>query len=153
MIRRRIILKHEFVEFIPDNLEERTIYISIPYATATHKCPCGCGERVVTPITPTDWQLTFDGQSVSLYPSIGNWNFRCQSHYWIERSRIEWARRWSQREIDREREVDLRAKGNYYREATRVEATDYPQEDFDSKKQRLRSLVEKLRSWLLGRRR
>ncbi len=33
---------------------ERTLYISIPYVTAAHKCPCGCGEEIVTPLSPTD---------------------------------------------------------------------------------------------------
>lgn len=68
-------LRHEFVEFIPDDLEEGVIYISIQYATATHLCACGCGAEVITPISPTDWELTFNGSSVSLSPSIGNWSF------------------------------------------------------------------------------
>ena len=49
-----IILKHEFVEFIPDELEQGKIYISIRFATASHLCLCGCGNKVVTPIRPTD---------------------------------------------------------------------------------------------------
>ena len=63
---------HEFVEFMPDELAEGTIYVSIPYATATHRCCCGCGTEIVTPLAPTDWSLMFDGRSVSLYPSIGS---------------------------------------------------------------------------------
>jgi hypothetical protein len=35
--------------------------------------------------------LAFDGESISLYPSIGNWNFACQSHYWIRRNEVRWA--------------------------------------------------------------
>ena len=42
-------LTHEFVELLPDTLEEGKIYISIPYATATHRCCCGCGNEVVNP--------------------------------------------------------------------------------------------------------
>ncbi len=41
------LLKHEFVEFIPDELKGDTIYVSIPYATVVHKCCCGCGTEVV----------------------------------------------------------------------------------------------------------
>ena len=59
---------HEFVEFIPEELKEGVLYISINYATASHLCCCGCGNRVVTPITPDDWKLIFDGVSVSLHP-------------------------------------------------------------------------------------
>jgi hypothetical protein len=53
-MRQEIVLKHEFVEFIPDELKEGTIYVSIRFATATHLCCCGCGSRVVTPLRPTD---------------------------------------------------------------------------------------------------
>ena len=69
-------VRHEFVEFIPSTLNDGVLYISIPYATAVHKCCCGCGEKVVTPLTPTDWSLTFDGLTASLSPSIGNWGFQ-----------------------------------------------------------------------------
>lgn len=50
----------------------------------------------MTPLTPADWKLTFDGETVSLYPSIGNWNFPCRSHYWLTKNRIEWAPGWEQ---------------------------------------------------------
>jgi hypothetical protein len=46
----------------------------------------------VTPFSPKDWKLIFYGESVSLYPSIGNWNFPCKSHYWITKNSIEPAR-------------------------------------------------------------
>ena len=82
------VLKHEFVEFVPERLVDDTLYVSISYATAAHRCCCGCGREVVTPLSPTDWQLTFDGETVSLYPSIGNWNFACRSHYWIENNGV-----------------------------------------------------------------
>jgi hypothetical protein len=82
---------HEFVEHIPDEVATGILYVSIPFATAIHLCCCGCGEEVVTPLSPTDWSLTFDGVSVSLHPSIGNWSFACQSHYWIKRNEGAWA--------------------------------------------------------------
>lgn len=108
-------LKHKFVEFIPDILEDGIIYITIEYHTAVHKCICGCGNKVVTPITPTDWQLTFNGQAISLYPSIGNWNFECKSHYWIANNKIEMARKWSRSEINSGRNSDIRNKKKYYK--------------------------------------
>lgn len=103
-------LRHAFVEFIPEELEEGVIYVSLPHATATHLCACGCGREVITPISPTDWQLTFDGESVSLKPSIGNWSYPCQSHYWLERGRIRWAPKWSREKIEARRAIDRRAK-------------------------------------------
>jgi len=90
-----MILQHKFVEFIPDVLEDGILYISIEYCTAIHKCVCGCGNEVVTPLSPNDWELTFNGKSVSLYPSIGNWNFDCKSHYWIKNSIVKHIRKWS----------------------------------------------------------
>jgi Family of unknown function (DUF6527) len=33
-------------------------------------CCCGCGEKVVTPLRPTDWKLIFDGKTISLDPSL-----------------------------------------------------------------------------------
>lgn len=92
-------LRHEFVEFIPDELADNTIYISISFRTVAHRCCCGCGNEVVTPLSPADWQLTFDGETVSLYPSIGNWSFPCQSHYWIIYNSIRWAEQWSKEQI------------------------------------------------------
>jgi hypothetical protein len=112
-----IILKHEFVEFIPDDLERRTIYISIRFATASHLCLCGCANKVVTPIRPTDWKLIFDGKTVSLDPSIGNWSFPCQSHYWIRNNRVKWAPKWSREQIERGRQYDHYAKGSYFKAA------------------------------------
>ena len=108
------VLTHQFVEFIPDKLEERKLYVSIEYATVAHKCCCGCGEEVVTPLSPTDWKLIFDGKTVSLDPSIGNWSFPCKSHYWIRNNRAKWAPQWSQGEIDRGRACDRYAKKRYF---------------------------------------
>jgi hypothetical protein len=116
-MQRLRILKHEFVEFIPDNLKDGTIYISTAFATAAHKCCCGCGKEVITPLSPTDWELTFDGESISIKPSIGNWNFACQSHYWIKHNSVEWAPRWSQKKIKSGRADDRLAKEKYFNNA------------------------------------
>jgi Family of unknown function (DUF6527) len=113
-MKPEIVLKHEFVDFIPDELEQGTIYVSIRFATASHLCCCGCGNKVVTPIRPTDWKLIFDGKTISLDPSIGNWSLACQSHYWIRNNRVKWARRWSQKEIETERAHDRLAKQRYF---------------------------------------
>lgn len=111
---KHTVIKHAFVEFIPETLEDGTLYVSIPYATAVHKCFCGCGREVVTPLSPTDWQLAFDGRAVSLYPSVGSWNLPCRSHYWIRRDRVESAPQWSRRRIEAERSRDRHAKDAYF---------------------------------------
>lgn len=91
-----MMLIHRFVEHIPDCLEEGVIYISIDFCTAIHLCACGCKKEVVTPISPDGWALTFNGKSISLFPSIGNWSFPCQSHYWIKQGDIVWVPQWTQ---------------------------------------------------------
>lgn len=88
-----------FVEFIPDNLDEGRLYISETYQTAIHKCCCGCGEEVVTPLSPVDWQFKKGIHGVSLQPSIGNWNYKCQSHYIISNNTVIWASKFTPQEI------------------------------------------------------
>jgi len=107
-------LTPEFVEHIPQQLDRGRLYVSVRFATAAHACCCGCGSEVVTPLSPTDWVLIFDGETVSLDPSIGNWSFECQSHYWIRRNRVEWARRWSREKIAAGRTEDRRSKEKYF---------------------------------------
>jgi len=107
-------IQHRFVEFIPEKLEEGILYISFEYCTAVHRCFCGCGNEVVTPISPTDWQLYFDGKTVSLKPSIGSWNLKCKSHYWITNNCIIIARKWTDYEIESERKSDYYRKKKQY---------------------------------------
>lgn len=90
-MKQDIVFKPAFVESLPETLKERTLYVCMEFATASHKCACGCGKEVVTPLSPTDWKLMFDGRTVTLHPSIGNWGFECRSHYWIRGNRVEWA--------------------------------------------------------------
>ena len=111
------IIRPEFVDLIPDMVEEGVLYISIPYATATHKCPCGCGEIIVTPIKPTDWEITWNGKTISINPSIGNWSIPCQSHYWIEENKIIWSRKWDYSEIKTGRAKDKIAKDRHYKKS------------------------------------
>ena len=99
-------LRHEFVEYIPDAVDEGVLYMSMPFATVVHRCCCGCGSEVVTPLDPSDWEITFDGKSISLYPSIGNKSLACQSHYWIYRNQVRWAQRLPTFAIKKGRAID-----------------------------------------------
>ena len=110
-----ITLNPKFVDKIPEIIENGNIYISIPFNIAIHKCCCGCGNEVVTPINPTDWTLIYDGSSISLDPSIGNWSFNCQSHYWIRNNKIIWSKKWSRKEIDKNRKYDEVMKKDYFK--------------------------------------
>jgi hypothetical protein len=105
--------RQEFVEHIPEQLSEGVLYTSIRYATVMHLCACGCGREVVTPLAPTDWEMIFDGETLSLSPSIGNWGFPCQSHYWIRRGSVRWSRWMSPEQVERLRERDRRRRRHY----------------------------------------
>lgn len=102
-----------FVEFIPETIEEGKLYISDVYQTAIHKCCCGCGEEVVTPLSPVDWQLKKDMNRVSLRPSIGNWNYPCKSHYFVTNNRVIWADKFTQKQISSVQAKDNLDKQKY----------------------------------------
>lgn len=83
-------LRPTFIEHFPDQLESGVLYVSMRYAICAHSCACGCGQKVITPLSPRMWKLIYDGESVTLYPSIGNYGFPCQSHYYLTKGRIDW---------------------------------------------------------------
>lgn len=112
---------HEFVDAMPETLAEGRLYVSIRYRTASHLCACGCGSKIVTPIRPAKWKLTFDGDTVSLSPSIGNWQQACRSHYWIRNDKIIWSRAWSAKEIESGRERDARDLRQYYQRGAEID--------------------------------
>jgi hypothetical protein len=107
-------LQHRFVDLIPDKTEPGILYVSMEYATAAHRCCCGCGEEVVTPFSPAQWQMSFDGDTVSLRPSVGNWNLRCRSHYVIRDGRVIEAPTWTKEEVEAGRRGDANARANYF---------------------------------------
>jgi hypothetical protein len=94
-------LRPQYVDTIPSELRDGVIYICERYQTASHRCCCGCGTRVVTPLRAGGWTLRKHGNTVSLSPSIGNWNFPCRSHYWIRDGRVEWSLSMTDTEIAR----------------------------------------------------
>ena len=118
-------LEHRFVEFIPKELENDVIYISIRFKTIVHKCVCGCGNKTVTPLSPTDWRLIFNGKYISIEPSIGNWSFPCESHYWIINNHVEWASKWTNSEIRAGRNYNRLKKDNYYSKTEENKSKNY----------------------------
>ncbi|MCE4224617.1 hypothetical protein HCU64_12700 [Methylobacterium sp. C25] len=113
MIRHRH-LTHRFVELLPDRLDPGVLYVSMEYGTIAHSCCCGCGTDVYTPLTPTDWSMTYDGDAVSLHPSVGNWHQPCRSHYVVRKGKVIEAGPWSDEQIATERERDRAAKARHY---------------------------------------
>lgn len=82
-------------EYLPDccDMEDGVIYVSEAYKCAKHKCPCGCGEIVVMTLDRQHgWRHNYhpeDG-TIHFYPSIGNYNFPCKSHYFIHDNIVRW---------------------------------------------------------------
>ncbi len=137
-MKRVKMLRHRFVDSAPDVLEDGVIYVSVEYTTAIHKCCCGCGKEVVTPITPNDWKLIFDGKTVSLHPSIGSWGLPCRSHYWIRNNRVQWAENWSVGAVNAQRLLDAERKSNYFKVQPQISRTP-PMADAGSKKSKLKT--------------
>lgn len=85
---RTLPFEHRFVAFIPDELDEGVLYISLEYNTTAHLCFSGCGQRVTATLHPSRWALQYDGETVSLSPSIGNGSLDCNSHYFLRRGQV-----------------------------------------------------------------
>ena len=99
----------EFVETFPMPMTPAVFYISIEYNTCGHLCACGCGNEVVTPLSPAQWSFAYDGKDVSVWPSVGNWGLPCKAHYVIERGNVEWARQYNDEEVALNRSRDRAA--------------------------------------------
>lgn len=140
-------LTPQFVESFPQKLEPGELYLAMEFATAAHLCACGCGNKVITPFSPTDWQMSFDGETVSLKPSIGNWSFKCRSHYWVRSGRIEWAGGMSQAAINagRKRDAEAKARAQSSRSEQHVVREPAPQA---RKQTEVPSFIGKLKKWL-----
>lgn len=142
-------LKHRFVEHLPNTLQPGVLFISMEFGTAAHSCCCGCGLEVITPFTPTDWKLVFDGETISLSPSIGNWNQPCRSHYIIRRNCIVWAGLWTEEQILAEEKRNRKAKQKHYN--AWQESGDKSIEAPIISPTRQRSLWQKVVNWFSGR--
>ena len=141
--------EHEFVGYIPDDLVNGKLYISVQFGTVAHLCACGCGEEVVTPLGPSEWKMVYDGVSISLEPSVGNWGFHCRSHYWIDRSEVRWARSFDALEIDRVRKENRARRDRYF--ARNLQLDDSVVEATE-KIPALKSLYRRTMKWLTARR-
>lgn len=99
------------------------------------------------PISPTGWKLTFDGDTVALYPSVGNWALPCRSHYWIDRNRVVWAGDMTQEQIDRGRLRDQHARDSYFGPSGKPKNVVVMQREAERKP----GLLARLRKLLLGK--
>ena len=81
----------QVVHRVPEHLCPGILYVCFECNVVAHLCACGCGEKVILPIDPNFWSVKYDGETVSLAPSIGNFQFPCKSHYWIKENKVIWA--------------------------------------------------------------
>lgn len=110
--KQEIKLVHVFT--LPKEPDFGILYVSDEFEIASHLCPCGCGKKVITSLDPTGWKFTEKKGKPTLYPSIGNWQFPCRSHYWIRSGFIEWSTQWTDEEIRDGWESDQEQARLYY---------------------------------------
>lgn len=107
-------IKLQKVHYMPKQLEPGILYVSYEFGTAAHLCACGCGAKIRTPLGPTEWSIEETSKGPSLWPSIGNWQQACKSHYVISRGEILWADRWSDKRIVAGRKQEQLRREAYY---------------------------------------
>jgi len=70
--------------------------------------------EIITPITSTEWTLSDSANFPTLYPSIGNWQLPCRSHYWIKNGNVIWAEDWSEEQIEEGRVIEENKRISFY---------------------------------------
>lgn len=82
----------QFVEYMPEELVEGVLYLAPHFGSALHKCMCGCGEVVSTPLGEGGWSYNYNEihNAASLHPSIGNYQQKCKSHYFLKNGKVQW---------------------------------------------------------------
>lgn len=102
------------VHYLPKTLDEGILYVSEEFGVAGHLCPCGCKNKIITPLGNTEWSFEEDNNIPTLNPSIGNWQLPCKSHYWITNGFIEWSYPWTEKQILIGRIEEEKTRKEYY---------------------------------------
>lgn len=102
------------------------LYVARQFAAAVHLCACGCGEKVSTPLSDMEWKLLESNGSPSLFPSIGNWQSPCRSHYWIRNGRIVWAEAWTDAQIAAGQRSEMERRQAHFADRARSQAQANP---------------------------
>lgn len=108
-------IKLHKVYYMPKHLEPGILYVSYEFGTAAHLCACGCGAKIRTPLGKTEWSIEETSAGPSLWPSIGNWQQACKSHYVIYRGNIQWAGSWNDAQISAGRLREEIRREAYYK--------------------------------------
>lgn len=127
------------VDLMPDVFEPGIVYFSAEFEIAIHLCACGCGAKISTPIGAAEWSIHETTTGPTLYPSIGNWQLPCRSHYFIRSGEVVWAPRWSHGEVVAGREEEARRRSTHYE--SRISRRNWF-------KRLWFAIVQKVRGWL-----
>jgi len=114
-------IKLERVQYIPKHLSPGMLYVSEKYSVAAHLCACGCGNKVLTPLGQAEWSFAEKMGQPSLWPSVGNWQLSCRSHYIICNGHIHWAGAWSEAQIAAGRSAEEHRRQAYYAEKAQAD--------------------------------
>ena len=109
------------LEYLPNDLEPGVLYVSEEFGIAGHLCPCGCENKIMTPLDASEWSFKEVSNKPTLYPSIGNWQLPCKSHYWIRNGVIEWSDQWSDEEIVKGRIAEETQRKSYYEKLNKTQ--------------------------------
>jgi hypothetical protein len=104
---------------MPSELSGGILYVSSEYAVAGHLCACGCSTKVITPLGPAEWTYSERSGCPTLFPSIGNWQLPCRSHYFITEGRIQWADQWSTAQVAAGRRAEEQRRQAHYQSIDR----------------------------------
>jgi len=102
------------LKYLPKVLEPGYLYVSQEYKVAGHLCACGCGNKVITPLGPTEWEFSEADGRPTLNPSIGNWQLPCRSHYWISNGTIHWSYQWTEKQIADGKKAEDKKRVRHY---------------------------------------
>lgn len=108
-------IKLQKVHYMPKQMEPGILYVSYEFGTAAHLCACGCGAKIRTPLGPTEWSIEEASAGPSLWPSVGNWQQACKSHYVIYRGKVQWAGSWNDTQIKAGRACEEIRREVYYK--------------------------------------
>ena len=111
----------EQVEFMPPTLRPGVLYVSYKYKTAAHLCACGCGRKVRTQLGQRGigWQIKRTAAGPTLWPSIGNWQKDCRSHYYIRDGRVIWSGDWTEEQVEAGRREEMRLRDQHFSRSRR----------------------------------
>lgn len=102
------------VHYMPKQLQPNILYVSEEFGTAAHLCACGCGTKIRTPLGPTEWTVEETASGPTLWPSVGNWQQACHSHYVITHGEVTWAEEWTPAQIVNGRRHQEARRRAYY---------------------------------------